>query len=92
MLGGGSSSSGLGLGGGGGSGGGGAGTDAHDEAEEVMARVWAACEDAFVKETERLSRIVKECYPDGAAQVEYEVADVRKPFSANNPSSAGRRR
>lgn len=57
---------------------------AADEAAEVLARVWKACEEAFVREVERQGRIARDCY-SGAVVVELTVEDVKRPFGANAP-------
>jgi len=55
------------------------GADA-DEAAEVLSRVWKSCEESFERETDRMSRIVKDCYVDGSSQLEYSSADVARAF------------
>ncbi|CEH17930.1 Exocyst protein Sec3 [Ceraceosorus bombacis] len=62
-----------------------------DEAAEVLTRVWGACEEAFVRETERQARIARDCYAGGVS-LEYGVDDVKKPFANNVPTPIGRRR
>ncbi|WFD02584.1 hypothetical protein MOBT1_001264 [Malassezia obtusa] len=56
-----------------------------DETAEVLAQVWHASEDAFVKETERFLRILKTCYSD-SLQVDYTTQDVRRPFYTTPPT------
>lgn len=56
-----------------------------DEIAEVLAQVWRASEDAYVKETERFLRILKTCYSD-ALHVDFTAQDVRRPFHISPPS------
>lgn len=56
------------------------GADA-DEAAEVLSRVWKSCEESFERETDRLIRIIKDCYVDGNNSLEYNSADVSRAFS-----------
>ncbi|SPO39858.1 related to Exocyst complex component Sec3 [Pseudozyma flocculosa] len=64
--------------------------DRGDEIEEVLARVWASCEDGFVREVDRLARIVRDCYKDASVGLEVGSADVRRLFAGCAPS--GRRK
>ncbi|WFD29450.1 hypothetical protein MSPP1_000459 [Malassezia sp. CBS 17886] len=55
-----------------------------DETAEVLAQVWRAAEDAFVRETERLLHVYRTCYADSIS-VEVTAADARRPFQAAPP-------
>lgn len=46
----------------------------------VMAGVWQACEEKFVKETQRFSRLISQCYGDSGVTLDFTVGDVQTAF------------
>ncbi|KAG8991792.1 hypothetical protein FRB90_001230, partial [Tulasnella sp. 427] len=46
----------------------------------VMAAVWQACEEEVVRETQRYSKIISQCYGDSGLSLDYSVADVEYTF------------
>ncbi|KAN0060684.1 hypothetical protein ACQY0O_007342 [Thecaphora frezii] len=64
--------------------------DCGEEIEEVLAKVWASCEDGFAREVERMARITRDCYKDAGVVLEVNGQDVRRLFASHAPG--GRRR
>lgn len=75
-----SSSSSLAAAGGAGAG----GVGGNDESTEVLARVWRECEDAFVREFERIERLANDCY-EGQQGFELATGDLRRLFAGMTP-------
>ncbi|KAG8893136.1 hypothetical protein FRC00_010965, partial [Tulasnella sp. 408] len=46
----------------------------------VMAAVWQACDEEIVRETQRFSKIISQCYGDSGLSLDYSVADVEYAF------------
>ncbi|KIO33327.1 hypothetical protein M407DRAFT_234528 [Tulasnella calospora MUT 4182] len=46
----------------------------------VMAAVWQACDEEIVRETQRFSRIISQCYGDSGLSLDYSIADVEYAF------------
>ncbi|KAG8891384.1 hypothetical protein FRC01_014737 [Tulasnella sp. 417] len=46
----------------------------------VMAAVWQACDEAIVRETQRFSKIISQCYGDSGLSLDYSIADVEYAF------------
>ena len=61
-----------------------------DEMARVQAEVWRAAEDGFVREIERLSRIIRTCYAETSGQLEVSSADVRRLFHQSAPGTRRR--
>ncbi|WFC98199.1 hypothetical protein MYAM1_000923 [Malassezia yamatoensis] len=60
-----------------------------DEVAKVLAYVWQACESNFLKEIERLLRILKICYAD-ALQTDYSIQELHRTFQLNQPRARRR--
>lgn len=52
---------------------------------DVLSRVWSSCEEGYMREFERTTRIGKECYPDLGAQLELGPNELRRLFSGLAP-------
>lgn len=46
----------------------------------VMEDVWKACEEHLVRDTQRYTRLIGQCYGDSGVVLEYTVADVETTF------------
>jgi hypothetical protein len=65
-----------------------AGRDAHEQPPdhvEVLPRVWSSCEDAYIREFERINRIAKECYPDLNVSLELNAKEIKRHFAGVAP-------
>ncbi|TKY85075.1 hypothetical protein EX895_006155 [Sporisorium graminicola] len=52
---------------------------------EVLSRVWSSCEQGYLREFERVTRIGRECYPDVGASLELGHNELRRLFSSLAP-------
>lgn len=55
-----------------------------DDAAEVLAKVWGTCEEGAVREFERLTRILRDCY-EGGISCEVGPAELKRLFGSNAP-------
>ncbi|KAG8975726.1 hypothetical protein FRC05_005244 [Tulasnella sp. 425] len=46
----------------------------------VMAAVWQACDEEIVRETQRFSKTISQCYGDSGLSLDYSIADVEYAF------------
>uniref|UniRef100_V5EVM1 Exocyst complex component Sec3 PIP2-binding N-terminal domain-containing protein n=1 Tax=Kalmanozyma brasiliensis (strain GHG001) TaxID=1365824 RepID=V5EVM1_KALBG len=52
---------------------------------EVLSRVWASCEQGYVREFERGMRLGQDCYPDMGVSFELGVGELRRLFAGLAP-------
>lgn len=55
-------------------------------AGSVIAEVWKACEEELLRTTDRFSRLLGRCYPDGGVSLEYTAGDVEACFKRRRGS------
>lgn len=64
----------------------GAAGGADSQETEVLGRVWSSCEQGYLREFQRVSRIAQECYPDvSGASLELGPNELRRLFASLAP-------